>query len=115
MEVAITFLLGGNVAAILCSVQEWSVQNYLAKGAPASKLVMGIPLYARTFKLASAASAGYHAPATGAGAPGTYTGEAGFLSYYEVGEGTGADCNTGICSCMHASGLMLGHCFLAIA
>ena len=38
----------------------------------------------RTFTLANPAENGYNATATGPGAAGTYTREAGFLAYYEV-------------------------------
>jgi len=38
----------------------------------------------RTYTLADSNDYGYNATATGAGSPGTYTREAGFLAYYEV-------------------------------
>ena len=59
------------------------MENYLQKGAPASKLVLGLPLYGRTFTLASVDS-GYRAPVSSGGAEGPYTRSMGFRSYYEV-------------------------------
>lgn len=60
------------------------MQQWLQKGAPANKLILGMPTYGRSFTLASSDS-GVGAPATGPGAPGPFTKEAGVLSYYEVG------------------------------
>ncbi|XP_036765502.2 chitotriosidase-1 isoform X2 [Manis pentadactyla] len=62
---------------------DFAVQQWLQKGAPANKLILGMPTYGRSFTLASSDS-GVGAPATGPGAPGPFTKEAGVLSYYEV-------------------------------
>ncbi|XP_045429854.1 chitotriosidase-1 isoform X2 [Pipistrellus kuhlii] len=67
-----------------------AVQLWLQKGTPAGKLVLGVPTYGRTFTLASATDSGVGAPATGPGAPGPFTREAGLLAYYEVCTWTGA-------------------------
>lgn len=60
-----------------------SVKYWLSKGAPAEKIIMGIPAYGRTFTLSSSQT-GRNAPASGPGTAGPYTKEAGFWSYYEV-------------------------------
>lgn len=62
----------------------------LRLGAPAGKLVMGIPTFGRTFTLASSET-GVGAPISGPGSAGRFTREQGTLAYYEVrlgGEGT---------------------------
>ena len=46
--------------------------------------MIGIPTYGRSFELADADKFDIGAPSKGGGRPGKYTGEAGFLSYYEV-------------------------------
>lgn len=46
-------------------------------------MVLGFPLYGRTFTLSSSQT-GPNAPASGPGTPGTFTREAGFLAYFEV-------------------------------
>lgn len=46
---------------------------------------VGMPLYGRTFTLASSSNDGLFAPDRGnGGQAGRYTGEAGILAYYEV-------------------------------
>lgn len=57
----------------------------LRLGAPASKLVMGIPTFGKSFTLASSET-GVGAPISGPGIPGRFTKEAGTLAYYEVME-----------------------------
>ncbi|XP_055610641.1 acidic mammalian chitinase-like [Uranotaenia lowii] len=60
-----------------------SVSYWLQQGAPANKLIMGIPLYGRNFKLQNSSNNGLRAPAIGPGNVGPYTGEPGYLAYLE--------------------------------
>lgn len=43
-----------------------------------------MPTYGRSFTLVDSSKFDIGAPASGGGTPGKYTGEAGFMSYYEV-------------------------------
>ena len=52
-------------------------------GCPKRKLLVGLAFYGRSFTLAGLAS-GLKAPTVAAGQPGSFTREAGFLSYYEI-------------------------------
>ncbi|XP_040851852.1 chitotriosidase-1-like [Ochotona curzoniae] len=61
-----------------------AVRQWLQKGAPASKLMLGMPTYGRSFTLAFSSDSGVGAPALGPGVPGPFTKEAGLLAYYEV-------------------------------
>ncbi|KAI8791222.1 chitinase-3 protein 1 [Biomphalaria glabrata] len=63
---------------------DWVVKYWVSQGAPKAKLVIGSPLYGRTFTLADMSNTGVMSPTFGGGSPGPYTNEAGFLSYYEV-------------------------------
>ena len=54
------------------------------QGVAKEKLVIGLATYGRTFTLANSANYNIGDPVTGAGNAGPYTGEAGFLAYYEV-------------------------------
>ncbi|XP_050074571.1 chitinase-3-like protein 1 [Anopheles maculipalpis] len=62
------------------------VKYWLSRGAAASKLTLGIPLYGRTFKLSNPSVDGVGAPTSGVGTPGPYTQEAGSLGYNEICE-----------------------------
>uniref|UniRef100_A0A8C3HWI6 GH18 domain-containing protein n=1 Tax=Chrysemys picta bellii TaxID=8478 RepID=A0A8C3HWI6_CHRPI len=62
---------------------EYAMKYWQDNGAPAEKLIMGFPMYGRTFKL-STTNTGVGAPASGGGSPGAYTGESGILAYFEV-------------------------------
>jgi len=63
-----------------------AINIWLKGGCPPEKLVMGMGMYGRSFKLPSWSSA-TPVPGTqvqGAGAEGKFTGEAGFVAYYEI-------------------------------
>jgi len=64
--------------------QDATIQFWLNNGCPASKLLLGIPTFGRSFTLENPNSPGLGANAIGAGLPGPFTQEAGFLGYYEV-------------------------------
>ena len=63
---------------------DFSAKEWVRQGAPKEKLIIGMPVYGRTFTLEDPAQFDIGAPASGGGDPGRYTGEAGFLSYYEI-------------------------------
>ncbi|KAK7477767.1 hypothetical protein BaRGS_00030950 [Batillaria attramentaria] len=58
--------------------------NWVNRGASREKLLVGLPTYGRVFRLSDPTDTEPFAPASGAGTRGTYTREAGFLSYYEI-------------------------------
>lgn len=61
--------------------------NLWAKlGAPKEKLIIGMPTYGRSFTLTNPGQNNVNSPATGGGEAGKYTGEEGFMAYYEVCE-----------------------------
>ncbi|KAG5683554.1 hypothetical protein PVAND_012827 [Polypedilum vanderplanki] len=62
-----------------------SIVNYwLNQGCPKSKLIVGIPLYGRTFTLANSNNNGVGAPIYGGGEMGSFVPESGFLGYNEI-------------------------------
>ncbi|XP_051516808.1 acidic mammalian chitinase-like [Myxocyprinus asiaticus] len=62
---------------------DFAIKYWRNQGAPVDKLRMGFAAYGRTFRL-SYTTSGVGAPASGPASAGTYTREAGFLSYYEI-------------------------------
>ena len=60
------------------------VKYWLSAGAPANKLILGIPTYGKSFTLANQANHGVGATSVGAGQPGPFTREGGSLGYNEV-------------------------------
>ncbi|XP_032235662.2 chitotriosidase-1 [Nematostella vectensis] len=62
----------------------FAAQYWIDKGAPASKIALGLGTYGRAFKLADQTRHGLKAPANGNPTRGQYTREPGFLAYYEI-------------------------------
>jgi chitinase len=65
-------------------LKDFGIAIWLKSGAPAHKLVLGVPLFARSFLLARADQNDLHSPTVGNGTEGPFTRSAGFLSYFEV-------------------------------
>ncbi|XP_035213611.1 chitinase-3-like protein 1 [Stegodyphus dumicola] len=63
---------------------DYAVKYWLRKGAPAEKLILGMPLYGRSFALQNSQKNGLDAPVTGKGMAGEYTKEPGMLGYNEI-------------------------------
>lgn len=62
---------------------DYIINYYISQGASASKIILGIPLYGRSWTLSSGKTSP-PAPASGAGAAGLITKQAGFLGYNEI-------------------------------
>ena len=60
------------------------MNQWIQRGAPAEKLVVGIATYGRTSHLADADNNGLKAAVTGPGNAGEFSLEAGILTYLEV-------------------------------
>lgn len=65
---------------------DFSVGEWVRRGASKENLVIGLPTYGRTFTLANANMTDIEAPALRGGQPGQYTKESGFLSFFEICE-----------------------------
>ncbi|XP_001663097.2 chitinase-3-like protein 1 [Aedes aegypti] len=63
-----------------------SIHYWLSSGAPKEKLILGIPLYGRSFTLANAANSFVGAPVNGPGTAGPYSREPGVMGYNEFCE-----------------------------
>ncbi|XP_058458220.1 acidic mammalian chitinase-like [Malaya genurostris] len=61
-----------------------SVTYWLQQGAPNNKLIVGVPIYGRTFTLQSSDNYWLRAGSSGPGLAGKYTNEAGSLAYFEI-------------------------------
>ena len=64
-------------------LQDSVLQYYLSRGAPRSKLIVGIPLYGQSFTTSSPPRQ-YREDTAGPGKPGTWTKQRGMLAYYEI-------------------------------
>ncbi|XP_041566012.1 probable chitinase 10 isoform X1 [Drosophila elegans] len=67
----------------------FSIHYWLDLGTPASKLVMGMPMYGQSFSLADQKHRSLNDKCVGPGLAGTYTRAGGFLAYYEICEKVG--------------------------
>lgn len=63
---------------------DWTVKYYIEQGAPANKIIVGVPTYGRSFTLLDGGRTGISAPADGPGDAGPGTREKGYLAYYEI-------------------------------
>ncbi|KAG5889208.1 hypothetical protein JTB14_033286 [Gonioctena quinquepunctata] len=64
----------------------FSIHYWIEKGAPPSKLVMGMPLYGQSFSLADGGKRGLNEKTYGPGEAGEFTRAGGFLAFYEICE-----------------------------
>ncbi|XP_014672733.1 PREDICTED: acidic mammalian chitinase-like [Priapulus caudatus] len=65
-------------------VEKWAAERWVSGGCPKEKLTIGLAAYGRSFTLQLASKYKMGDAANHGGTAGTYTREAGFLSYYEV-------------------------------
>ncbi|CAG2174143.1 unnamed protein product [Oppiella nova] len=63
---------------------DFSVAEWVNKGASKEKLVVGLPTYGRTFTLSNPNHTDINAAAVKGGQPGQYTRESGFLAFFEI-------------------------------
>ena len=54
------------------------------RGAPRSKLILGIPFYGQAFTTSSTPTGAYRQDTAGPGKPGTWTKQRGMLAFYEI-------------------------------
>uniref|UniRef100_A0A4X2K3F0 GH18 domain-containing protein n=1 Tax=Vombatus ursinus TaxID=29139 RepID=A0A4X2K3F0_VOMUR len=65
-------------------LQDYAMNYWKNNGTQTEKLIVGFPTYGHTFTLSNPSQHGIGVPASGPGPAGTYTREAGFLTYYEI-------------------------------
>lgn len=63
---------------------DFAAKEWVRQGAPLEKLLIGMPVYGRSFTLADPAKFDVGSEVIGGGTAGRYTGEEGFLSHYEI-------------------------------
>ena len=66
------------------SNSDTAVKHWIGNGFPANKILLGLSIYGRTFTLLSGTNNGIGAPVTGAGKPGPWTEQEGYMGYYEI-------------------------------
>ena len=69
---------------IFCHIQKSTVKYWSSNGASKRKLVVGMPLYGRSYTLENKEDNGFDAAACGQGKAGKFTDDKGYLSYNEV-------------------------------
>lgn len=66
------------------SAQDYSVREWKKQGAPGQKIMVGMPMYGRSFTLKNTSMFDIGSEVMGGGKAGRYTQEEGFMAYYEV-------------------------------
>nr|XP_033321130.1 acidic mammalian chitinase-like [Megalopta genalis] len=61
-----------------------SIHYWLSQGAPANKIIVGVPFFGMTFTLKNSKNHGVHAPTSGPGIKGPYTNDKGNIGYNEM-------------------------------
>ncbi|XP_033321130.2 acidic mammalian chitinase [Megalopta genalis] len=61
-----------------------SIHYWLSQGAPANKIIVGVPFFGMTFTLKNSKDHGVHAPTSGPGIKGPYTNDKGNIGYNEM-------------------------------
>ena len=68
----------------IISFQNYTIHYWLDNGLQKEKLILGMPFYGQSFKLANEDNHGLNAKSFGGAAGGQFTESPGMLSYYEV-------------------------------
>lgn len=78
------FLFKGNTVSRGRLTVPYALDVWIKGGFPTDKIALGMATYGRSFRLANPRNNGLGAPKSGTSPRGSYTREAGFLSYYEI-------------------------------